>query len=131
MKGSQRAVREALTELVESTGRGVAALVVDEVGETVDWVSNVFEEEDLRLAGAYIALRMRGVVAGFADAGAGSVERLRLEREGLVLCAQRLDHESCIVLVQKRPGYVAQSRIHLIAAAERCDRALRPESVND
>jgi len=119
--------RDILERLVSSTRGGLAALLVDEGGETVDWVSTSIGEEELRLSGAYVGLRMRGARAALTASGPERLERLRLERQGLVVSAQRLDNDWCIVLVQDRPAYPTSVRSQLEAASAACDRLLHPE----
>lgn len=122
---------DVLETLLSSTQRSLAALLVDEGGETVDWVSNAVGEDELRLAGAYVGLRMRRTDTALGANGAEPLRRIRLERHDLVVSAERLQNDWCIVLVQSRPAYPALVRGPLQTASTACDRLLWPEAKSD
>jgi len=122
------APRDILDTLLSSTHHSLAAILVDEGGETVAWASERIAEDELRLAGAYVGLRLRGASRALATDGPERVERVRLERESLTLSAERLQNDWCIVLVQERPAYPALVRGQLQIAATACERLLGAES---
>jgi hypothetical protein len=111
-----------LGRLLDQTPEAVAALFLDESGETVEMVASDLPEEDIRLVGAYLGIHLRQLGRILRDARMGEPRWVHLEKDALHLHVLTLPDGYYLMLIQRRPAVVASARRCLLQAAEELRR---------
>ena len=120
-------LRQPLEALTAASRGSIAAMVVDEAGETVGWTRGGASEEDLNLTGAYLGLRLRRLGDSLLPAGAGRTSTLEHDRGPLRFHVRALANGYSLVLVQERPGLSGEARRAMRRAGTEIERQLFPE----
>lgn len=110
-------VEYILANLLAANDRAQGALFLDESGETVDLACS----EDLtpyqaRVIGAYLGIYLRQLEKVCDRNRWGRPQQMHIEKEGIHIYAQALPEGYYVVLLQSRPGLVAEARRSLAGA---------------
>ena len=111
------AVHYILANLLAANDRALGALFLDESGETVDLAcSENLTPYQARIIGAYLGIYLRQLEKVCTRNKWGHTEQMHIEKEGIHIYAQALPEGYYVVLLQSRPGLVAQARRSLLDA---------------
>jgi hypothetical protein len=113
-----------LTNLLVDVPGAVGAILVDDEGEAVDWVTQHDDPYDLKVEGAYHSIFKRRLEEAFAGTSRGAVESYMVESSRLVALTQTLPEGYYVVLVLDRSSPRAKAMYHLRLAAEVMAREL-------
>lgn len=113
-----------LANLLAHNEGALAVVFLDETGETVDLACADKVPFHMKLTGAYMGIYLRQVNAVLADNHLGESEILQIDLDNLYLYATSLPDGYYLVLVQSRPGLVAQARRTLLQARDEIARAI-------
>lgn len=114
-------VESILQELLSAREDAIAAILVDESGETVRLERAAPGPVDERLVAAGIALSLKHLKRLSAEAELGAVSGLDLAGPKLAITAVCLPHDYMLALVERGPAVRAVSRRELQVAAGRLD----------
>lgn len=110
-------VHYILANLLAANDRALGALFLDESGETVDLAcSESLTPYQARIIGAYLGIYLRQLEKVCDRNQWGYPEQMHIEKEGIHIYAQALPEGYYVVLLQARPGLVAQARRSLLDA---------------
>lgn len=116
-------VHYILGNLLAANDRALAALFLDEAGETVDLAcSENMTPYQARITGAYLGIYLRQLAKLCKRNSWGLPQQMHIEREGLHIYAQALPDGYYLVLLQSRPGLVARARRSLAGAVGDLER---------
>lgn len=113
-----------LANLLANNDGALAVLFVDEVGETVDLACSEFTPHDMKVLGAYVGIYQRQLSVMLADSGFGEVEILHIEKDSIHLYSTSLPDGYSLVMVQRRPGFVARAKATMLAARDQMAREI-------
>ena len=113
-----------LANLLANNDGALAVLFVDEVGETIDLATSEFTPYDMKVLGAYMGIYQRQLAELLGGAEHGDLQLLHVEKDSVHLYATALPDGYSLVLVQRRPGLVAQARETLEAARRQMAREI-------
>jgi hypothetical protein len=111
-----------LANLLANTERAVGVMFLDESGETVDMACSEFTPYQMRVVGAYLGIYLRQVERLLERGNLGGPKIIHIEKAALHIHALPLPDGYYLVLVQRRPGPVAQARATLAVAGEQLAR---------
>jgi hypothetical protein len=111
-----------LANLLANTDRAVGVLFLDENGETVDMACSEFTPYQMRVVGAYLGIYMRQLDRVLERGALGPPRIIHIEKQSLHIHALPLPDGYYLVLVQRRPGPVAQARATLSLAGDELRR---------
>ena len=112
-----------LANLLAETGAS-GVLFLDELGETVDVSCSDYTPYDMKILGAYLGIYLRQLGDFLGASGFGEANLIYVEKERIHIYSKALPDDYYIVLVQKRPAMVNQTRIALDKAARALEREL-------
>jgi len=108
-----------LANLLATNDRAMGALFLDESGETVDLAcSDSLTPYQARIIGAYLGIYLRQLEKICARNRWGEPQQMHIEKDGLHIYAQALPEGYYVVLLQARPGMVAQAWRSLAGAVD-------------
>jgi hypothetical protein len=113
-----------LTNLLADVPGAVGAIMLDEEGEAVEWVSrNTRDPYDLKVEGAYHSIFKRQLDDASRAATTGRVCSYVLAGHELVTLTRLLPHGYYVLLVMRRSGSPAVANYHLrrVAHALACE----------
>lgn len=113
-----------LANLLANNDGALAVLFVDEVGETVDLACSEFTPHDMKVLGAYVGIYQRQLTEMLAKSGFGDVEILHIEKDSIHLYSTSLPDGYALVMVQRRPSYVARAKETMLAARDQMAREI-------
>jgi len=106
-----------LANLLATNDGALGALFLDESGETVDLACSAnLTPYQARITGAYLGIHLRQLEKVCDRNLWGHPRQMHIEKEGLHIYAQGLPEGYYVVLLQSRPGLVAQARRSLAEA---------------
>lgn len=107
-----------LGNLLANNEGAVGAMFLDPGGETIDLaVSADFTPYQMRILGAYLGIQLRQMHHVLEDNRLGEPALLHVEQDNLHIYASTLPDGYYLVLVQRPPARVAQTRRRLAEAA--------------
>ncbi len=118
-----------LANLLAGNEGAIAALFLDETGETVDFACADHTPFQMKLAGAYVGIYLRQLAGFLASAELGDAEILHIEKDDLQLHATPLPDGYYLVLVQHQPALVARARETLLKARTEIAREIFGETM--
>ncbi len=113
-----------LANLLADNDGAIAALFLDETGETVDLACAGIQPFQMKIAGAYVGIYLRQLAVLFDGADLGRTEILHIEKNDIHLYATPLPEGYYLVLIQRRPALVARARTTLLRARDEITRAI-------
>jgi len=111
-----------LANLLANTGNAVGVMFLDESGETVDMACSEFTPYQMRVVGAYLGIYLRNLERLLERGNLGGPKIIHIEKNALHIHALPLPDGYYLVLVQRRPGPVAQARATLAEAGQQLKR---------
>lgn len=111
-----------LANLLANNERAVAALFLDETGETVDLACAEHTPYDMKITGAYLGIYLRQLEIIEGETQWGATEFLHIEKDDLHLYATPLEDGYYLALVQRSPGLVGKARATLMVARDELKR---------
>lgn len=107
-----------LANLLAKDENAAGVLFLDDSGETVDLACSDFTPYQMRLVGAYVGIYLKQLSKISREHDLGNAVRVHVEQDEVHIHAQALPEGYYLVLVQRRPGMVAQARRALEQAAD-------------
>lgn len=107
-----------LANLLAQNERTVGTLFLDPSGETIDLACSDFTPYQMRVLGAYLGIQLRQMNRVLEDNALGEPSLLHIEQENLHIYAATLPEHYYLVLVQRPPARVAETRRRLAEAAK-------------
>jgi hypothetical protein len=116
-----------LANLLANNDRAVGALFLDPSGETIDLACSEFTPYEMRVLGAYLGIQLRQIDRLLQANWLGEPKLLHIDQENLQIYAATLPDAYYLVLVQRPPARVAETRRQLARAAELIQVELFPK----
>jgi len=115
-----------LADLIARNEGVVGVLFVDDSGETVDLVCAEANHYQMKVVGAYVGIYLRQMEEFLRLGDYGAPRWLHIEKDHMHILVSPLPDGYYLVLVQRAPASVAQSRRRLEQAAEQLRVELFP-----
>lgn len=111
------AVHYILANLLAANDHALATLFLDESGETVELAcAEELAPFQARIIGAYLGIYLRQLEKACDRNRWGRPRQMHIEKDTIHIYAQALPEGYYVVLLQSRPGMVAQARRSLAGA---------------
>ncbi len=113
-----------LTNLLVDVPAAVGAILLDDEGEAIEWVTRHDDPYDLKVEGAYHSIFKRQLDGLSSEDSVGPIHTYVIENELLTALTQALPGGYYVVLVQEAGGSKAKALYHLRQTARFLSREL-------